>query len=268
MGKKINIGNCSICGERCALSYEHVPPKKAFNNMRVNAYSIDEMLSGSELPWDMTGKKAKILQKGSGAYTLCDTCNNNTGTWYGKDYVDFISGIHNAISQHQYGPGASFQIEATDVYPLRIFKQILAMFCSVNGSGFGEDFHEYLLNKENCQFDVEKYKLSIYICGQVHIQTGICVKGDISTNSFRTVSEIAHYPLGYVLDFDTKSECSGCDITTFSQCAYEQKANVILTLPVLEHNTGFPLDYRSKSEIIDCIEESKKHTELEDIANE
>src|SRR5438552_9354996 len=82
------IGVCHLCGTEGRLSFEHVPPKAAFNNRPVVAYGFEEAIkAGPE-----NSGKGRIQQRGAGAYTLCGKCNNDTGRWYGKHYAAWTYG--------------------------------------------------------------------------------------------------------------------------------------------------------------------------------
>src|SRR5216684_6998566 len=78
-------GVCHICGNYGPLSFEHIPPRAAFNNRSVIKVKFEEAL---ELGPDGVAK-GPIQQQGAGQYTLCRKCNNDTGAWYGKSFVDW-----------------------------------------------------------------------------------------------------------------------------------------------------------------------------------
>ncbi len=85
MSKRKVEGNCAICGTYGPLSFEHVPPRKAFND-----YPVREILFADAVnvgPDDSL--RGRIEQRGSGGYTLCAPCNNNTGAWYGEAFIDW-----------------------------------------------------------------------------------------------------------------------------------------------------------------------------------
>lgn len=88
-------GICYICGKEDELTFEHIPPRKAFNWHRAKIYNGYEALSKSQ------GEPARYdnSQQGMGKYSLCQSCNNNTGTWYAQAYCDFamdvIHSLHN-----------------------------------------------------------------------------------------------------------------------------------------------------------------------------
>ncbi len=46
----------------------------------------------------------------------------------------------------------------------------------------------------------------------------------------------------------------------FTNCDYKTKCDIkFVGVPYLDINSQFPADYRSKNDIIKCIEESKKY---------
>lgn len=115
--KKIIEGNCALCGEFKKLSFEHVPPAAAFNNLPIFIQGHEHLADENSY---LYGKKMKS-NKGFGGYTLCEVCNNNTGSWYARDFVEFaLQGmeiIKNTESQ--------YKIKGTyTIKPLNVIKQI------------------------------------------------------------------------------------------------------------------------------------------------
>ena len=79
------IGTCCICGRYGPFSFEHVPPRAAYNNFRVFEADVKCIVGGG---WQaLKNPSGKYSQRGAGKYTLCERCNNDTGAWYGSDYV-------------------------------------------------------------------------------------------------------------------------------------------------------------------------------------
>jgi hypothetical protein len=64
------------------LSFEHVPPRAAFNNERTTVFDLDDWFQRGERG-ELTG--GRIAQRGAGDFTLCPDCNNKTGSWYGNE---------------------------------------------------------------------------------------------------------------------------------------------------------------------------------------
>jgi hypothetical protein len=76
-------GQCRVCRRNVAsLTFEHVPPRRAFNNEAARVYGWEDWLQRDE-DGMLTG--GRIAQRGSGDHTLCAECNSNTGAWYGNE---------------------------------------------------------------------------------------------------------------------------------------------------------------------------------------
>ena len=98
---------CRLCGEIKPLTFEHVPPKSAFNNRSVKLITGHELFKEeyeNRLPWEDEGLYGKIQQKGRGGDYLCQECNNNVGSWYVPGYLKFIQ-IVGAASKQSWKSG-------------------------------------------------------------------------------------------------------------------------------------------------------------------
>jgi hypothetical protein len=74
---------CHVCREEEAqLSYEHVPPRSAFNDDPTTVYGLDNWLARDE---EGQMSRGRIEQRGAGGRTLCERCNNSTGSWHGNE---------------------------------------------------------------------------------------------------------------------------------------------------------------------------------------
>jgi hypothetical protein len=68
-------GNCSLCGIFCDLTFEHVPPRSAFNkNTRYKTVPYEQVLKSDNIL--DANFKGKIEQGGLGHYSLCSNCNS------------------------------------------------------------------------------------------------------------------------------------------------------------------------------------------------
>ncbi len=83
-------GTCHICGQNKKLTFEHIPPHKAFNNLSAKVYNGGELLK----KYKGEPYKYQNMQKGKGGYTLCEECNNNTGSWYVEEYIEIALATH------------------------------------------------------------------------------------------------------------------------------------------------------------------------------
>ncbi len=74
---------CRVCRRNVArLTFEHVPPRAAFNSERTRVYGLEHWLQRGERG-ELHG--GRIEQRGAGDLTLCEDCNNKTGSWYGNE---------------------------------------------------------------------------------------------------------------------------------------------------------------------------------------
>lgn len=249
MSKNEN-GICHICGKYGKLSYEHIPPQAAFNNSKRKLSTLDALLKDeteNRTPWDINGLRYKQFQNGIGFYTLCESCNNVTGGKYGGKYSSFINSIGievMKIPKEERIGALTFHIEPLDL--LAIFKQVLAMFCSLNAEHFGISFKDFLLDENSNDFPCDNYKIYMYLhAGKadrfIPFQSNINTK----TGNVTVFSEISTFPVGFILyKITDTTEFYGCDITSFSHCNYNSEYRMDIPIPFLECNTPFGLDFR------------------------
>jgi len=91
------FGVCHLCGETSKLSLERVPPEAAFNDQRVLESDIHKLIGSDDLIKDLTYPTGRYKQRGAGKHTLCGSCNNKTGDWYARSYVQFCSSMISVV---------------------------------------------------------------------------------------------------------------------------------------------------------------------------
>lgn len=259
-------GKCALCREECELSFEHIPPKAAFNSTPVKPVTGTGMLEEDRMPWDTSGLHFKNQQKGMGKYSLCEKCNNDTGSWYGDEYIKITRIIHAIISQSAEINECACVIK--NAYPLRFIKQVLSMFCSINNYDDQriEILRKFVLDKEAVGIDKTKYRVCMYMTNSNLIKyapLSVIVKFGSNEHEYNVLSEITAYPLGFILYFDPPEsfQHNGVDITHFADCSYNQIANIQMPICMYEVNDFFPTHYRSKEEIRQCIKKNKEMVE-------
>jgi len=243
MSKK---GRCHLCGEYGALSYEHTPPRKAFNERPVIRVPLNEALILGP------GIKAtgKIQQKGAGDYTLCPKCNNDTGSWYGKDFVDWCYKGMEILYNAKGNPTLTYLYK---LKPLNILKQIITMFFSINGPGFGDRHPElikFILNKKEKNLNPSIRFFCYFNIKGIFRSAGISGIVDVNTQKIILLSEINYPPFGYVMTIDSEApDRRLAEITHFSTYSYDELSIQYIKFPVLQTHLFYPGDYRSKDEI-------------------
>lgn len=251
MWEKSKKGKCRICGKTGPLTYEHVPQRKAFNSNKALVYYSRKILEQDSegFPWEISFRlKGKQLQRGIGAYTLCERCNNNTGAWYGNALVDFIYKGYRETYNRKYVNNSWVTITLDKIYPLRIIKQIMAMFFSINNPNLSdahEELREFVLSKEKRGISEKDFGFYLYVLrGKILKRLGIIVIGNIGERPFcpRIVSELSTSPFGLVLEFQPKDKKGFCDIIFFAnEFDFDQRETIKLQYQFMRVTRGFRL---------------------------
>ena len=139
MPKHPRSGRCRLCGTVGPLSREHVPPRAAFNSGRSRSHTFEEYIGRGP---DGTLPGGILEQGGIWGYTLCDHCNNFTGSRYADEYrlwagsiVDSIrrSGITaKALEASPEQPRGHITLSGQP-RPGAFLREVLAMMCSISG---------------------------------------------------------------------------------------------------------------------------------------
>jgi hypothetical protein len=241
-------GACHLCGIYGPLSFEHVPPRAAFNDRPVLRYTFEQVLN-SRLGQPIEG--GTVSQKGAGAYTLCGRCNNNTGSWYGKH---FVAWCHQGMEILQRTGGKPSLIYLNYVFPLSIIKQVATMFFSLHTEKFREKNQEleyFVLDRER-RFLSRRYRFFVYfnIEGNTRYSSTAAV-ANVYTGWHRAFAELTYPPYGYILTFgDDAPHDDMFEITHFARFPYEHFEVMELRLPVLPTHGPMPGDYRDLSRFL------------------
>lgn len=242
-------GECCLCGAQGKLSFEHVPPRAAFNDGRVVHTTFGELLGrGPEAVISpITGTQ---IQQGAGTYALCEQCNNSTGSWYGNTYVQFARHVNDALTA---APNDGTVKVSCRLAPIRVLKQVICCFFSVNGSLLHHEevkvLKDFVLDRDVCKLP-DKVRIYVYATRSEKSRfsqlTPMCIVGTEKSFFF---SEFAFAPLGFVLTWDTPPPNPDLtDITDFSRVPYDQMQDLTLELPVKAIDTAFPCDFRTRDE--------------------
>lgn len=241
--RKMQIGTCRICKEEKELSFEHIPPKVAFNkHTKYRTAPFEEILNNGSNP-DYK-PKTKLKQGGVGYYCLCRDCNSFLGQTYVPDFFNLVN-IGRDILDKVNPENVHFT--ANNQSPLKILKQIISMFICINEPWFTKEYHELLTfvkNPEN-QFLPDKYRVYMYLNNEGQIRN----HGWMVTNIHGTVSEITFPPFGYVLRIGEQNPIVGhTEITNFKSISFDENRHIEFKMRKFPTYSPIPLDYRSRSE--------------------
>lgn len=248
-------GICRICKKRSKLSFEHIPPKAAFNKYtKFRSIPFLEYVQNSHK--EDYNPKAKLQQGGLGDYCLCRNCNSFLGNNYVPDYFKMAQ-VGKSIFQAKDFEKAIFT--TIDISPLRFLKQVIAMFVCMNDSKFTDQEPELLKFLQNPKEKnlPEKYRVFMYLnnVGQLRNLT------TMFTNTHGYVNELTFPPFGFVLSMEPKYSFSLTEITHFKNIDEDYRDEVKYMLLNLPTHLPFPTDYRTLEEIEKALEENRKYEE-------
>jgi len=259
MTKKRQKGTCHICGQTGFLSFEHIPPKSAYNKKTLVQYNLEDKIRKANV-------KGRKIQGGVGAYTLCETCNNDTGSWYASEYVRWASIGYDTLKilhkDHKlFGDKHELAVVFKEVYPLRFLKQVVVLFFSVSSgpNGLSKNYPklaEFVLDKESTDLpDGFRFFIRLFespsvrrmpIAGKITVAFNKSPDGQltnlrpVSSNVF---SEITHRPFALVMTMDGEDFSDATEITSFKEHSYNTQVDLPLTLKVSRKTSHYPVDY-------------------------
>jgi hypothetical protein len=251
-------GICRLCNQFSKLTYEHVPPRVTFN--KHTRYKIINFMDYVKVPNPLdVNFKGKIEQSGLGYYTLCKSCNNFLGTTYVPSYQKYTNSFIEFAKKTQYN---AFQLTMHRFEALKVLKQVVSMFLSINDETFSINNRElanFVLNQESQELP-PCYRIFTYLNTEGEYRhIPISVRGDLKTGNTILGSEFAFPPLGHVLTVDFNGKLLvHQEITSFKQFRNSDLATVEINIYRLPTYLPFLLDYREKPTILDTINKSIK----------
>ena len=249
-GDKKKILVSARSGSVGKLSFEHVPPRAAFNDRPVLvAADINQIIE--KFDCDFTNIKTKKHQRGAGAFSLCEKCNNDTGSWYGNSFADWAFQAYKILKYTEGEPSLYYQFS---IFPLRVIKQIICMFFSANGPKFHDahpDLVKFVLNKDDKYIKQEIRIYTYFSLGGISRQSGIAGLLNLNKRCHHLFSEIGFFPLGYVMTIESEvPDNRPVDISFFANYSYNDFKEISLRIPVLPLSTYFPGDYRTREDVM------------------
>jgi hypothetical protein len=199
--------------------------------------------------WD--GRRGRVEQRGSGGYTLCEPCNNNTGTWYAKEYVRWARQGLERLARIPPDEERPFFIPFHG-RPLRFLKQVVTMMFSASGPEFASRHPElvkFVLHWPTTGLPPE-YKFDLVLVrGGFARQAGGFGKLDLSTGAMEAASEIAHFPFAVRMIVGRAHGRRRGALEWFAQFAPDDEREVWLCTIAGHIVTKFPGDYRSRERV-------------------
>ena len=268
------FGVCRICGQYRKLSREHFPPKGAYNQGEFKLKRINEYKTTQSLIWH-----EKWRSGGNAKYRTCVKCNNDTGVWYARYYIDFARACE-PYARPRFA-GAIGHIPMTPFYPLRVVKQAvcsilvssqletelgkLSTVCAPSRALLGPPpnalidlsavspvlpaLRDFVLDP-HARGLPQGVKLYLYLVASlVGRSSGFGVIGREDTGTFAVFSELAWFPLGWVLLVDGIVDEPIRDVTWWAQYDFDYQSTLHELAISCQWAVGSPLEFRSPDEI-------------------
>lgn len=264
-------GRCHICGEVKKLTFEHIPPKSSGNNSSAKIITGEQIIPNDREPWDTTGLYYKLQQKGLGKSVLCENCNNITGSWYADAYKFFYFQIP-FIKVNPPTPERSLiEVEFSEIYPLRVMKQIVCMFMGICGPHLGDEYpeiREFVLSRESKQLDFLKYRFSFFIRrgewrNPQQLAQFVSLRQDGNGYEYNRVSYIDTQTTEFLFEEEVNghmpNKLIGIDLHQFAEdFCYDDCVTLRVIIPTHERNSWIPYDIRTQKEIKEDISKNKE----------
>lgn len=256
MAKAKKHGICRLCGVTKELTFEHIPPKKAFN--RNPGYTVSSVSETVENLENEGSFKVKQKQGGIGNLSLCKDCNEFLGQNYVDEYTYWVKCGRYVLKSKAH----AYDIIMPDIEPLKIIKQIFSMFIAM------EDEACYKRHRELCEFVrnpalnelSEKYQIHFYLNNEgTVVYKPPMVTANLNTGISILCAELTFIPYGYVMTIEHNNPIHRlANITSFKNYKLNQRAAVKFSgIQLLPNYSPFVLDPRTKKEINDTLEQSK-----------
>ena len=254
-------GNCAICGTYVPqLSFEHVPPRSAYNKVRLDEYEWEDMIRHSQQrPLEPLTKVSRsgVRQGGAGWHRTCGGCNNFSGRMYVPAYADWVRQVFSFnISQTIKTLAVPFRLQ-----PLNILKQVAFMFMVQNdgyGPGLADGMRRFILGEhvQDLPSRVRFYAFS-YLGRRVK-HGGLAARMTIGQSGGVMLSEIIMRPLGLLMTVNEGVHREGLtDITDWRRYRLDEQVERWLNLTnVAEIQPITPADYRTDEQVEKVIREN------------
>jgi hypothetical protein len=253
---KAKTGPCALCGSNGKLTYEHLPPRSTHNNKPAAVFGLPKN--------SMTSVYVTTQQQGSGGHTLCNACNNFTGTEYVRNYQEWVATAdhivlthHAAIVEHNKSGTGFLNVPALlgpSLHPGKFIRQILCMSASLCGPWLCEEYpiiREIVLSGAQLKLPEPLRIYCTLFMGPTGKHSGGHGMFRQTEGDIVRFAELSHPPFSFVLQLegaeDPRLGFEISDLTMFDLT--EPLGDQWFQFAIAFGHTNFPGDYRTEFEI-------------------
>jgi hypothetical protein len=238
------LGICHVCLRREKLTYEHVPPRRAYNSFPGVAHALSHPL-GNDVPIGVLAR----FRGGMGVRTLCASCNGMTARYYGDAFAEWVRQALVYADRYECVDGRENKILLPfTIEPLAVLKQIATMMLAVSKPSAIDVLYPLrrfvLMPFEGLMTD--RISLRVYLNPrrsgwsepQNRMNGTSVLTNWVKRESTFTIADIAFPPLGYWSAWtDSGRRQLGeflelADITHFGHYRYGKTTTLWLQMPV------------------------------------
>jgi hypothetical protein len=247
MTRMRKMGTCSLCLEKRSLSFEHVPPRRVFNNRPAVAHTLYGLHLGSK-----HSKSPPLLRgaAGLGRNALCEQCNGRTAALYGDAFAEWtLQCLDYARRLHD----TSTVLLPFTIKPLNVLKQIATMMIAVadtkTSSPSLNAIRHFVLSPQAMHLPYDVVVKAYFnpndparngkpALTQNRLSESCAVLDIRSGTSVFVLAEVAFPPMGYVAYFAKRHDrvsddfTSLCDLRQFSCHPVNRAATIFFQMPV------------------------------------
>jgi len=238
-------GICKLCLKEKELTYEHFPPRSAFNkNTRFYKIKNSDYYENFQEYNKSKKVKSKINQGGLGDYCLCEECNNYLGVNYVNHYVNFAKICFSIINHSGEFKSISFNFKKEEINLKYFLKQAIAIFICNNDTWFTKSYPELLnfVKDKGLSFLPEMYRFYLYLNDEGQIKNGNWTM----TNVYGEICEFTFPPFGIILSINNPERIfEVSEITAFKNYDNIVLDEFTITLNKYPTYSSLPLDFRS-----------------------
>lgn len=252
---------CRVCRrEEAHLSYEHVPPRSAFNDEPATVYGLQDWLERQQRGGLRGGR---VQRRGAGGHVLCERCNNLTGSWYAGELARAArAGARilletplqefDELTEYRWAQVRILRTETTP-HPLRLIKQIITMILATSPPELTQnepELGDFVLDRDRTGLSNRFHFYLALFAGPHARSTGVVGAMDFDRGRQFTLVEVAFPPFAYVMTIDSDPDpIRSVDITELTTIGYGQRADLELDLLIGFGHTAWPIDYRTRAMI-------------------
>jgi hypothetical protein len=253
-----HMGCCRLCGQIGELTYEHFPPRSAYNGGRQRAYGFWASHEAGETEIGAVPSGGwTSMQRGIGAAVLCGPCNNvRTGSRlvpvysrFARKTVEVIAANTSVVDGRPHVP-VGFRIEIEDSALGAVARQALVMMMAVSGGAAltrtWPKLFDLVTSDTTGELPTELALGLRLVVGGRSRAAGPLVQ--ISRDGYRVFYELSATPFSWNLSVGAPGVhpiIDGADLSGWFCWAPIERVAATIELPVGSVVTPYPGDFRT-----------------------